>query len=87
MHITYPISTPKYRLKWVDTKIQITSWHSEKDTSNITYLTGESSWTYNLDPLQSTIFNDIDQQLYMSTEGPTSEHVKLYFLNKEIRRK
>lgn len=63
--------------------VKIDSWYSKKEISYIKFLLGNYDWIYNLDPLQS-LGNDIDQLLYIITEGPKSKHVKEYFILKEI---
>jgi hypothetical protein len=56
----------------------VVAWYSDKCVKDIKLLLGDThDWTYNLSPLQA-LGNDIDQLLYITTEGADSEKVKQY---------
>ena len=67
-------------------KVNIISWYSDKENDYIKYLlSNKREWVFNLDPLFS-LGNNIDQLLYIITEGPQSDRVKDFFILKEIEK-
>lgn len=66
--------------------VSIESWYSKKEIDFIKFLlSNKRDWLYNLDPIQ-TLGNDIDQLLYILTEGSKSNHVREYFILQEMER-
>ncbi len=66
--------------------INIESWYSKKEIENIKFLlNNKREWIYNLDPLQS-LGNDVNQLLFINTEGPKSNKIKEYFVLIEMEK-
>lgn len=66
--------------------VKIDNWYSKKETDYLKFLlSNKREWVYNLDPIQ-ILGNDIDQLLFILTEGPKSKHVKEYFVLQEMER-
>lgn len=64
--------------------IEIKSWYTSAEIEYIQFLLKDKrKWIYNLDPLQ-TLGNNIDQLLYIITEGYESEKVKEFFILQEM---
>lgn len=66
--------------------VKVDSWYSKKEIDYLKFLlSNKRDWIFNLDPVQ-TLGNDIDQLLYILTEGPKSKYVKEFFVIQEMER-